>query len=365
MPVPFLDLQAGIAPLRRELDAAIAAVIDSGAFAGGRFVEKFEQDFAAYCGCSEAVGVGNGTDALWFTLLAAGIGPGDEVITVGNTFAATVEAILFTGAKPVLVDVLPDSLLIDPAHVAAALTPRTKALIPVHLFGRIAEMHALQALAERHSLFLLEDACQAHGARLEGRHAGTIGHAGAFSFYPGKNLGAFGEAGAIVTNDSALATRLRCLRDHGQSRKYHHSHLGWNGRMDGIQAAVLSVKLPHLDKANARRRQHALAYQKALAPLDNLSLPELGPLEANSLHLFPIRTKDRDDRLKRLAEMGVHCGIHYPIPLHLQPAFANTKLPPGSLPVTERSAAELLSLPMYPELNDARISEVAAALAAT
>src|SRR6266852_3746206 len=257
MKVPFLDLKAQHAPLIDKLDRAIREVIESSAFAGGPFVERFEQEFAAYCGSQYAIGVGNGTDALWLTLLACDIGPGDEVITVPNTFMATAEAITYCGARPVFVDVDERTYTMDPAGLEEALSSRTKAIIPVHLFGQPADMDPVLEFARKHDLFVIEDAAQAHGAKYKGRKAGTLGNAGCFSFYPGKNLGAFGEAGAIVTNSSELQEKIRILRDHGQVRKYHHTMVGWNCRMDGIQGAVLSVKLRHLEKGNELRRSHA------------------------------------------------------------------------------------------------------------
>src|SRR6266404_7050083 len=261
--VPFLDLNSQHAALRSELDRAIREVIDCGAFAGGPFVEKFEADFASYCGCRYAIGVGSGTEALWLSLLAHGIGPGDEVITVSNTFMATAEAITYSGARPVFVDVNEATYTLDPAGLEEALTPRTKAIIPVHLFGQPADMNPILEFARKHDLFVIEDAAQAHGAEYKGRKVGTLGDAGCFSFYPGKNLGAFGEAGAVVTDNVELQEKVRILRDHGQTRKYYHTMVGWNCRMDGIQAAVLSVKLQYLERGNLLRRVHALQYNQA------------------------------------------------------------------------------------------------------
>src|SRR5881398_1814941 len=254
MKVPFLDLKAQHAPLIDKLDRAIREVIESSAFAGGPFVERFEGEFAAYCGSDYAIGVGNGTDALWLTLLALGIGPGDEVITVPNTFFATAEAIIYCGAQPVFVDVDEDTFTMNPAELKKSLTARTKAIIPVHLFGQPADMDPILEFARAHGLFVIEDAAQAHGAEYKGKPAGTLGDTGCFSFYPGKNLGAFGEAGVVVTNDAELAEKIRVLRDHGQVRKYRHNMIGWNCRMDGIQAAVLSVKLRRLENGNLLRR---------------------------------------------------------------------------------------------------------------
>src|ERR1044071_4734749 len=273
MKVPFLDLKAHHAPLIEKFDLAIREVIESSAFAGGPFVEKFEEEFAAFCGSSDAIAVGNGTDALWLALLGLGIGEGDEVITVPNTFIATAEAITYCNARPVFVDVDPDTFTMNPAELEKSLTERTKAIIPVHLFGQPADMDPILEFARANGLFVIEDAAQAHGATYQGRAAGTMGDAGCFSFYPGKNLGAFGEAGAIVTNNLEVRDKIRTLRDHGQVRKYHHSMIGWNCRMDGIQAAVLRVKLRHLDQGNDLRRQHAQRYGAELSGIDGIVTP--------------------------------------------------------------------------------------------
>src|SRR5437867_12556403 len=273
MQVPFLDLKAHHDSMRGELETAIREVMDSNAFAGGPFVAKFEQDFAAYCGAADAIGVGNGTDALWLSLLALGIGAGDEVITVPMTFMATAEAISYSGAKPVFVDIDERTYTLDPNSLERAIGPRTKAIIPVHLFGQTADMDAILEIARRHGLPVIEDACQAHGAEYKGRKAGALGIAGCFSFYPGKNLGAFGEAGAVVTADENLQKKIQMLRDHGQEKKYHHAVVGWNARMDGIQGAALRVKLKRLNGANEARRSHAHAYQERLSDIPQLILP--------------------------------------------------------------------------------------------
>src|SRR6266567_505031 len=270
MQVPFLDLSAQHQALREEINAAIQEVIDCSAFAGGPFVAAFEEDFAAFCESKFSIGVGSGTEALWLVLLALGVGEGDEVITVPSTFMATAEAISFANATPVFVDIHERTYTLDPALLERAITPAMRAIIPVHLFGQMADMDPIMEIARRHGLYVIEDACQAHGAEYKGRKAGSIGDAGCFSFYPGKNLGAFGEAGAVVTNDAELAEKIRVLRDHGQSRKYHHTLMGWNCRMDGIQAAVLSVKLRHLDQANLLRRERASFYNEAFAGIDGV-----------------------------------------------------------------------------------------------
>jgi len=357
--VPFLDLNAQHAPLRDEFNRAIAEVIDRGAFAGGPFVARFEKDFAAYCDCQHAIGVGNGTDALWLALLALGIGPGDEVITVSSTFMATCEAITYCGATPVFVDVDEHTYTLDPGCLEKVITARTKAVIPVHLFGQMADMDPILEFANEHGLFVIEDASQAHGAAYKGRKAGSIGDAGCFSFYPGKNLGAFGEAGAVVTNNFLLQEKIRMLRDHGQVRKYHHKMVGWNCRMDGIQAAVLSVKLPHLERGNELRRAHALQYDQALASTEEIVTPRKAAYARHVYHIYAIRTQERDEVMRLLGERGIGCGVHYPIPVHLQEAYKNLGYEKGVLPVTEKAAEEFISLPMFPELTHAQIALVA------
>jgi dTDP-4-amino-4,6-dideoxygalactose transaminase len=362
MEVPFLDLKAQYEDLKSEIDGAIADVISRTAFAGGPFVAQFEREFAAFCGAEYAVGVGSGTDALWLALLALDVGPGDEVITAVNTFIATAEAISFAGAVPVFVDVDEVTYTMDPACVEKAITPRTRAIIPVHLFGQMADMGSILAIADRHNLLVIEDACQAHGADYHGTRAGAMGVAGCFSFYPGKNLGAYGEAGGIVTNDEALAKRLTMLRDHGQERKYVHSVVGWNGRMDGLQGAVLSVKLKHLSQANSLRQQHAATYRQLLEAVPGVQLPAEAGYGAHVYHVFTVRVDRRDEVLQALRDRGIGCGIHYPIPLHLQEAYASLGLGRDAFPVAERCAAEFLSLPMYPELTEPQIRHVAEVL---
>lgn len=359
MRVPFLDLRAQHDPIRAELIAAVNDVIDNSAFAGGPVVAQFEEDFASFCQTSYAIGVGNGTDALWLALLARGIGPGDEVITVPNSFMATAEAITYCGATPVFVDVDENTYTLDPARLEASITPRTKAVIPVHLYGQMADMDPIMEIARHRGLFVLEDACQAHGAEYKGRRAGSIGHAGAFSMYPGKNLGAIGEAGAVTTNDPVIAERIRCLREHGQAKKYHHSHVGWNARMDGIQAAVLRIKLKTLARGNAARRAHAQHYDRLLARLDGVITPVVAPGRTSVFHLYVVRVAERDRILATLGQRGIACGIHYPKPIHLQVAYAHLGLRAGSFPIAERQAVELLSLPMFPELTSEQVETVA------
>jgi len=359
MRVPFLDLNAHHVPIRAELDAAIREVIDCGAFSGGRYVERFEEAFAKFCGASFAVGVGNGTDALWFTLLALGVGPGDEVITTPMTFMATAEAISYCGAKPVFVDIEEETYTMNPALLEQAITSRTKVIIPVHLFGQMADMDAILEIAKRHDLFVVEDACQAHGAEYKEGKAGSLGIAGCFSFYPGKNLGALGEAGGIVTSSEELKRTVQVLRDHGQDRKYHHSRIGWNGRMDGIQGAVLGVKLRRLSEANFARRTNAATYDKLLASAKQVIIPRVGKDRLHVYHVYAVRIQDRDGTLKRLSDRGIGCGVHYPVPVHLQPAYAFLGHRIGDFPVSEACGREFLSLPMFPELQPTQIEIVA------
>ena len=362
MRVPFLDLSAHHAPLRGEFDAAIGEVIESAAFAGGPFVEGFEADFARYCGCEYAIGVGSGTDALWLALLASGVGVGDEVITVPNTFMATAEAISFCGAKPVFVDVDALTYTMDPTLLEEAITSHTKAIIPVHLFGQPADMDPILEIARSHRLIVIEDAAQAHGAEYKGRRAGSLGDVGCFSFYPGKNLGAFGEAGAVVTNDPELRHKIRILRDHGQIRKYYHAMVGWNARMDGIQAAILGVKLRHLEKGNELRRFHAANYDEALGGIEELITPYTADYARHVYHIYAIRVPSRDEIIELLAEMGIACGIHYPVPIHLQDAYKSLEYEIGTFPVAERVAHQFISLPMYPELTATQIAIVTTAV---
>jgi dTDP-4-amino-4,6-dideoxygalactose transaminase len=358
MKVPFLDLKAHHASMIYEFNGAIREVIESSAFAGGPFVERFEEEFAAYCGSKYAIGVGNGTDALWLTLLALGIGEGDEVITVPNTFIATAEAITYSKAQPVFVDVDETTFTMDPTELKNSLTARTKAIIPVHLFGQPADMDPILKFARSHGLFVIEDAAQAHGAEYKGRKAGTMGDAGCFSFYPGKNLGAFGEAGAVVTNDAELREKIQNLRDHGQTRKYYHTLMGWNCRMDGIQAAVLSIKLRHLEEANRLRREHASQYNHAFSGLDAIATPFEANYARHVYHVYAIRVQERDDVWRSLKKKGIGCAVHYPVPIHLQEACRNLGYTPGAFPVAENLAEEFLSLPMFSELTGEQIEYV-------
>ncbi len=362
MPVPFLDLRAQYENLKGEIDTAIQRIIERSAFASGPAVESFEHAFAAYCGAEHCVGLNSGTAALTLLLKAYGIGPGDEVITVANTFFATVEAILHVGATPVLVDCEESTALIDPQKIEAAITKKTRAVIPVHLYGQCADMDAIHAIAKKKNLIVIEDACQAHGARYRGKRAGSLGHSAALSFYPAKNLGAFGEAGAVVTSDSNIANTVRMLRDHGQSQKYHHALAGWNERMDGIQGAVLNVKLKYLDEWNVKRREHAKKYREQLEGCGDVRFFETREDAEHIYHLFVVRTPRRDALQKHLKSKGIDTGIHYPIPIHLLEAMRGFGWKRGSFPVAEKLAQEILSLPMYPELTEEQIGEVSLAI---
>ena len=358
--VPFVDLQAQYASIKADVDRAVAQVLQRGDFVLGQAVERFEADFAAYLGVGHACGVGNGGDAIELALRACGIGPGDEVITAANTFIATVQAIAAAGATPVLVDVDPLFYTIDPDAAAAAVTPRTRAIVPVHLYGQPADMGAVQAIAARHDLVVVEDAAQAHGARERGRRAGSAGRAAAFSFYPSKNLGAAGDGGMVVTSDADVANRVRLLRNYGQQAKYSHVTPGRNSRLDTLQAAVLAVKLRRLDEWNAARRRHAESYRERLE--GRVRVPAVRPGAEHVFHLFVVEVDGRDDVQRRLGERQIHTGIHYPVPVHLQPACAPLGYRAGDFPVTEAAAARILSLPMYPELTEAQIDYVCEAL---
>lgn len=359
MPVPFLDLNAQYRSIKADIDPAIQQVIDSSAFVLGPAVEQFEKDFATFCGAQYCVAVNSGTAALALLLQAHGIGPGDEVITVANSFFASAEGIVEIGATPVLIDCVEDTGLMDPSLLDSAITERTKAILPVHIYGQPADMDSINAIAQKHGLLVFEDSCQAHGASYKGKRTGSLADGAAFSFYPGKNLGAYGEGGAIITNDPAINTTLRMLREHGSPKKYLHDVVGWNERMDGIQGAVLGVKLPHLDSWNAKRRAHADLYRSLLPS----TVRTIGIQEGSEsvYHLFVIRISNRDAVQKALAEKGISTAIHYPIPIHLQPAFAG-KWKAGDFPHAEKLSTDILSLPMFAELTDAQIREVVDAL---
>lgn len=348
--IPLVDLKSQYQSIKGEIDTAIADVVESCHFVLGPQVEAFEEEFAARCETRFACGVNSGTSALHLALLAAGVGPDDEVITVSYTFVATAAAILFTGARPVFVDIDPLTCNIDPARIESAITPRTKVIMPVHLHGNCADMDPIMEVARRHNLIVIEDAAQAVAAEYRGRPAGSMGDLACFSFYPGKNLGAYGEAGAVVTNDETHATLIRQLRDHGQSEKYYHERVGYNYRMEAIQGAVLKVKLKYIDEWTAARRSHAAAYRSELADADVRLLEETAG--GNSVHhIFPVFIPERDDLQRHLQAAGVGTGIHYPIPVHLQSGYRDLGYAAGDFPHTEKAAAETLSLPMYPELT--------------
>jgi len=365
MKVPFLDLKAQYATIKDEIAAALQQVLDNTAFAGGPFVAAFEKDFASYCTTKHAVGVGNGTEALWMALIALGVGAGDEVITVPDTFIATAEAISFCGAKPVFVDVDEKTYNMDPAKLEAAITPKTKAVIPVHLFGQMCDMDPIMEIARKHKLFVIEDSSQSHGAEYKGKRAGSIGDVGCFSFYPGKNLGAYGEAGAIVTSNDALADKMKMLRDHGSSKKYYHTYLGFNCRMDGFQGAVLSVKLKYIDKWNETRRKNAGLYTQALTGAKGVTTPTEAAWAKHVFHVYAIRVANPGALISALGEKEIGTNIHYPLPVHLQDAYASLGLGKGSFPVAERCAAEFVSLPMFPELTAEQIAFVAGEIKAS
>jgi dTDP-4-amino-4,6-dideoxygalactose transaminase len=358
MKVPFVDLRAQYQPLASEMQQAISAVLERGDFILGQEVGLFEEEFATYCEAAYAIGVDSGTSALELALRAFEIGPCDEVIAPANTFIATVSAIADTGATPVLVDIEPLTYGLDVTQIEAAITERTRAIIPVHLYGHPVDTDAVLEIAQQHGLLVIEDACQAHGARYSGRRVGSLGHAAAFSFYPSKNLGAFGDGGMLVTDDKGLADRVRMLRNHGQRDKYHHTLRGYNHRLDTLQAAVLRVKLKRLDSWNAARREHARRYDRLLAH-SRVVLPVEADQAEPVYHLYVVRVKDRDGLRAYLEDRGIATGIHYPIPVHLQLAFRDLGYGNGSFPVTEEYAAQILSLPMYPELKPSSIEYVA------
>lgn len=360
--IPFLDLKAQYASIKDELDAAVLKVLASTQYILGDEVAAFEREFASYCGTRHAIAVNTGTSGLHLALLAAGIGPEDEVVTVPFTFVATVSAICYTGARPVFVDVDPVTLTMDPAKLEAAITPRTKAIMPVHLYGQMAEMAAIMEVADRHGIPVIEDACQAHGAEYQGQRAGSIGAAGCFSFYPGKNLGACGEGGIVVTNEDEYMKTIRMLRDWGQEQRYHHTLKGFNYRMDGIQGAILRVKLRHLDKWTEARRQRARRYSALLAGPSRVRTPVEAPDRRHVYHVYAIRTHDRDGLQRALQAEGIQTGLHYPIPVHLQKAHLDLGYKAGDFPVSEAAAREVLSLPIYPEMTMRQVEQVVAAL---
>jgi len=356
--VPFVDLAAQYCSISAEINEAISKVIRETDFILGREVCLFEEEFAAFCQTRFAVGVDSGTSALELALRAYEIGPGDEVITAANSFIASALAISHVGATPVLVDVETDTYTIDAAAIERAITSRTKAIIPVHLYGHPADMDPIVHLAQRHGLVVIEDACQAHGARYKGKRAGSLGHAAAFSFYPGKNLGAYGDAGVVVTSDDAVAKRLGMLRNYGQKEKYQHMFRGYNRRLDTLQAAVLRIKLKHLEEWNDARRQHAKNYGRLLGQT-GIAVPRAAAHSESVWHLYVIQIDQRDALKEHLASRGIGVGIHYPIPIHLQSAYRDLGYRQGDFPVTEKCARRILSLPMYAELTSEIVNRVA------
>ncbi len=359
MNVPFLDLKVQYRQTENEVLPMVTEAMENGAFIGGPQVAGFEEEFAAFCDSRHCVGVGSGTDALRFALMAAGVGNGNEVITVTNTFIATTEAISQTGAQPVFVDIDPKTCNMDPGAIEAKITARTKAIVPVHLYGQPADMDPIIDVANRHGLAVIEDACQAHGALYKGKKAGSLGLSGCFSFYPGKNLGAFGEGGAVVTQDDRTAETIRMIRDHGQNKKYFHDMEGYNGRLDAIQAGVLRIKLRQLADWNESRRKNAAYYNQQLSAIPGIELPVEADYARSVYHLYVIHTDRRDALQKFLAEKGIATGLHYPMPLHLQNAYADMGLKEGAFPLAEKSACRLLSLPMFAELTQDQMDYVA------
>ncbi len=362
MNLPLVDLKSQYLSIKNEIDGAIQTVLSQTDFIGGGSIRAFEKSFAEFSGIRHVVGVANGTDAIQLVLRACGIGAGDEVITAVNIFIATSEAVTAAGAKPVFVDNDPSTYTIDVTKIEEKVTPKTKAIIPIHLYGQPADMKPIMEIAERHRLIVIEDAAQAHGALYDGSKIGTIGKAATFSFYPGKNLGAYGDAGAVATNDEKLAEKVRMLANHGRLEKYEHQIEGYNSRLDTIQAAILSVKLRHLDEWIKRRQYHASHFDDLLHGHGNIITPAVRRKSAHVYHLYVVRVDNRDKIRGILKEKGIATGIHYPIPLHLQPAYRYLNHRAGDFPVAEKYAPQLLSIPLYPELTDAQVEYIAAVL---
>ncbi len=362
MHVPFVDLKIQAVHLRGEYEAALWSVIDRAAYTMGPELEQFEGAFAAFCGCAHAIGVSSGTDALKLALIAVGVKPGDEVIVPANTFIATAEAVSHIGARPVFVDCLADSGLIDPEAIGPAMGPRTTAIVPVHLYGRPADLDAVQRAADAHGLAVVEDACQAHGATWRGRPVGSFGAAAAFSFYPGKNLGALGDGGAVTTRDDAVAAKARLYRNHGQIDKYTHQVVGYCDRLHNLQAALLLVKLAHLPAWNEARRNAARDYDRRLSGIGGVEAPERADGFEEVHHLYVVSAPARDEVRAKLADAGVETGIHYPVPLHLQPAYGDSGHGAGDFPNAEHRAGRIISLPMFPEISEAQRAYVVAEL---
>ncbi len=359
MKIPLVDLHAQYETIKPEIDAAIQRTIDRTAFILGPEAKQFEENFARFCNVKHAIGLDSGTAALHLAMMALNIGAGDEVITSAHTFIATSEPIALLGARPVFVDIDPRTYNLDPNKLESAITPRTKAIIPVHLYGQPAEMDAIMEIARKHNIPVIEDAAQAHGATYRGRSVGTMGLMTCFSFYPGKNLGAYGDAGALVTNDDELNHKIRMLRDHGRTSKYEHEISGYGFRLDGIQGAILDVKLKHLPEWNAARRAHADYYTELLSNVDASIVTPYEPAYVKAVyHLYVIRTRQRDELLEYLKARDIEAGIHYPVPLHMQPVYKNLGHQRGEFPETERAAQEILSLPIYPELAHAQMERV-------
>ncbi len=362
MTIPFLDLKAQYQSIKPEIDTAIQKILDTTQFVLGDEVAAFEREFAAYSGAKHGIAVNSGTSALHLALLAAGVQRGDEVITIPFTFVASVSAICYTGATPVFVDIDPVTFTMDPAQLEQAITPRTKAILPVHLYGQMAEMDEILAIAARHGIPVIEDACQAHGAEYKGRRAGSLGVSGCFSFYPGKNLGAYGEGGIVVTSNDAHAKTIRMLRDWGQEKRYHHVLKGFNYRMEGFQGAILRVKLRHLEKWTEARREHARQYDTLLEGSSVVAAPKQLADRRHVYHIYAVRSADRDGLQRQLQAEGIATGLHYPIPVHLQEAHLDLGHKAGDFPQSEAAALEVLSLPMFPEMTATQVEQVAAAV---
>jgi dTDP-4-amino-4,6-dideoxygalactose transaminase len=360
--IPFLDLKAQYKSIKPEIDAAVINVLESTQFVLGEYVANFEKDFAAYCGAKHAIAVNSGTSALHLALLAAGVGPGDEVITVPFTFVATVSAICYTGAKPVFIDIEPATFNMEVNQLEKAITSKTKAILPVHLYGQMADMKGILDIANRHGIPVIEDACQAHGAEYYGQRAASMGLSGAFSFYPGKNLGAYGEGGCVVTSDDAHAKKVRMLRDWGAEKRYHHVLKGFNYRMEGIQGAVLGVKLKYLEQWTEARRARAREYDALLKDSPIVKAPKQVEGRRHVYHVYAVRHADRDALQKQLQAEGVSTNLHYPIPVHLQEAHKDLGYKVGDFPQSEAAANEVLSLPMFPELTSSQVEQVVAAV---
>jgi dTDP-4-amino-4,6-dideoxygalactose transaminase len=355
--IPFLDLKAQYQSIKKEIDEAISNVLESTQFVLGNEVAAFENEFATYCNARYGIGVNSGTSALHLALLATGVGAGDEVITVPFTFVATVAAIGYTGAKPVFIDIEPDSFTIDVNQIEKAITKQTKAILPVHLYGQPADMDPILEIAQRYGLTVIEDAAQAHGAEYKGRRVGSIGDLGCFSFYPGKNLGAYGEGGMVVTNHENYAHTIKLLRDWGQERKYHHVLKGYNYRLEGIQGAILRVKLRYLESWTKARQSHAQQYDKQLAN-SGVQIPKVMPYSRHVYHIYAVRTTQRNDLQQQLQQQQIQTGIHYPVPVHLMPAYADLGYQVGDFPQSELAAKEVLSLPMYAELQESQCEQL-------